>query len=113
MNGFSPSRRGAEPIRSQTPSRGFARTRKSSEKIVIDTCRYGLIRVKVVMALRIYSMKEAARKIGVAPITLKRWLLSHKVAEVSRDRNGWRIFTPSDIRRIKLYASARHAPERR
>ena len=65
------------------------------------------------MALRLYNIKEAASKVGVAPITLKRWLLSHKVAEVSRDRNGWRVFTISDIRRIKRYASARRAPERR
>jgi len=48
--------------------------------------------------------KEAARMIGVAPITLKRWLLDEKVAEVSRDRNGWRVFTQADIERIKAYA---------
>ena len=50
------------------------------------------------------GMKEAARLVGVAPITLKRWLLDQKVAEVSRNRNGWRVFTPADIERIKAYA---------
>jgi len=51
-----------------------------------------------------YTLKEAAKQIGVAPVTLKRWLLAGKVAEVSRDRNGWRSFTLSDIDRIKQYA---------
>jgi len=42
--------------------------------------------------------------VGVAPITLKRWLLEGKFPEVRRDRNGWRIFTEQDIRRIKAFA---------
>ena len=52
----------------------------------------------------IVGTKEAARQIGIAPITLKRWLLNAKVSEVSRDRNGWRIFTSADIERIKAYS---------
>jgi predicted site-specific integrase-resolvase len=59
-----------------------------------------------------FNLAEAAERIGVAPITLKRWLLARKVAEVARDRNGWRIFTVADIERIKRYASALHEPER-
>lgn len=51
-----------------------------------------------------YTLAEAARLIGVAPITLKRWLLLAKVGEVARDRNGWRIFNNQDIRRIKRFA---------
>ena len=50
-----------------------------------------------------YFLKDAAQKIGVAPITLKRWLLDGKVADVKRDRNGWRIFSDQDIIRIKFY----------
>jgi DNA modification methylase len=49
-------------------------------------------------------LKDAAKEIGIAPITLKRWLLSGKVADVKRDRNGWRIFNKKDIQRIKKYA---------
>jgi DNA modification methylase len=49
-------------------------------------------------------LKDAAQEIGVAPITLKRWLLSGKVSDVKRNRNGWRIFNDSDIIRIKRYA---------
>lgn len=52
-----------------------------------------------------YTLKEAAERVGVAPITLKRWLLSGKVAEVPRDRNGWRLFTEKDIVRIRRFAS--------
>ncbi len=51
-----------------------------------------------------FNLKEAASRVGVAPITLKRWLLSGKVAEVARNRNGWRVFTASDISRIKRFA---------
>jgi hypothetical protein len=49
-------------------------------------------------------LTEAAKGIGVAPITLKRWLLDGKFPEVRRDRNGWRIFTEHDIRKIKTFA---------
>jgi DNA (cytosine-5)-methyltransferase 1 len=48
-----------------------------------------------------YTLAEAAVLIGVAPITLKRWLLTEKVDEVARDRNNWRRFTDADVRRIK------------
>ena len=51
-----------------------------------------------------YTLAEAARLIGVAPITLKRWLLLAKVGEVARDRNGWRIFNDHDIERIRRFA---------
>jgi DNA modification methylase len=46
-------------------------------------------------------LTDAAKEIGVAPITLKRWLLEGKFPHVQRDRNGWRIFTHHDIREIK------------
>jgi DNA-binding transcriptional MerR regulator len=52
-----------------------------------------------------YNLTEAARMIGISPITLKRWLLSKKVAEVARDRNNWRLFSDKDIDRIKRFAS--------
>jgi DNA (cytosine-5)-methyltransferase 1 len=52
------------------------------------------------------NLTEAAAKIGVSAITLKRWLLSGKVAEVGRNRNGWRVFEEDDIRRIRLFAKS-------
>jgi DNA (cytosine-5)-methyltransferase 1 len=58
-------------------------------------------------------LQEAARKIGVAAITLKRWLLAGKVGEVARDRNNWRRFTDRDIARIRKFASKLVSPGRR
>jgi hypothetical protein len=48
----------------------------------------------------------------VAPITLKRWLLEGRFPEVERDRNGWRIFTPENIQRIKAFVEKQsfHGP---
>jgi DNA (cytosine-5)-methyltransferase 1 len=51
-----------------------------------------------------HNLKQAATLIGVAPITLRKWLLSGKVDEVARDRNNWRVFTTRDVRRIKRFA---------
>lgn len=58
-----------------------------------------------------HTLAEAAELIGVAPVTLKRWLLTGKVAEVSRDRNNWRRFTDADVRRIKQFADASTPPK--
>ncbi|HYA40890.1 MAG TPA: MerR family transcriptional regulator [Syntrophobacteraceae bacterium] len=62
------------------------------------------------MSGRIIFLTEAANAIGVAPITLKRWLLEGRFPGVKRDRNGWRIFTGEDIRRIKAFAEKRASP---
>jgi DNA-binding transcriptional MerR regulator len=59
-----------------------------------------------------YTLKEAAERLGVSPITLKRWLLSQKVAEVARNRNGWRLFTSKDIDRIRRFAEKRLLPKK-
>lgn len=50
------------------------------------------------------NLNEAAKQIGISSITLKRWLLSGKVADVERNRNNWRVFTQDDIERIKKYS---------
>lgn len=55
-------------------------------------------------------ISEAAREIGVSPGTLKRWFRSAKVRDVARDRNGYRLFEPEDIRRIRAYANQRFEP---
>jgi len=60
-----------------------------------------------------YTLTKAAVLIGVAPITLKRWLLAAKVTEVSRDRNNWRKFSAADIRRIRKYAKSIVPPKKR
>lgn len=60
-----------------------------------------------------YTLKQAAELIGIAPITLKRWLLTKKVSEVGRDRNGWRVFTSHDIERIGAFATRIEEPRAR
>jgi DNA (cytosine-5)-methyltransferase 1 len=55
-------------------------------------------------------LKDAAKRIGVSAITLKRWLITGRVADVARDRNGWRVFSASDIRRIRAFANERKDP---
>ena len=57
-----------------------------------------------------YRLSQAANMVGVAPITLKRWLLSGRIDEVQRDRNGWRVFTDEDVERIRAYAETRYPP---
>ena len=53
---------------------------------------------------------DAAKAIGVSSATLKRWFRSAKVRDVSRDRNGYRIFEPNDIKRLRAYVNQRFEP---
>lgn len=53
---------------------------------------------------------QAAELIGVSRNTLLRWFREGRVADVARDRNGWRFFTPEDIARIKAYADQKTPP---
>ena len=62
---------------------------------------------------RLFTSREAAARVGVAAITLRRWLLAGKVREVSRDRNGWRMFTQADINRIRRYAQRVVPPKKK
>jgi DNA (cytosine-5)-methyltransferase 1 len=57
-------------------------------------------------SVRRYGLKEAADRVGVAAITLKRWLLAGRVPDVARDRNGWRTFSEEDVRKISAFARA-------
>ncbi len=59
------------------------------------------------------NTQQAAAAIGVSAITLKRWLLNGKVADVSRDRNGWRVFNNQDVERIRTYAEGDATPSAR
>jgi DNA-binding transcriptional MerR regulator len=55
-------------------------------------------------------IKEAAEAIGVSAPTLKRWFRDQKVRDVARDRNGYRVFEPEDVARLRAYANQRFAP---
>ena len=57
-------------------------------------------------------LQDVAARIGVAAITLRRWLLAGKVPEVSRDRNGWRFFTQKDIKKIRKFAGMKRRPRK-
>jgi excisionase family DNA binding protein len=59
------------------------------------------------MALRIgnetyYRTSEACQRAGISKATLFRWIKSGILKDVvHRDRKGWRLFSESDIDRIK------------
>jgi len=55
-------------------------------------------------------ISEAAEAVGVSPATLKRWFRSAKIRDVARDRNGYRVFEPEDIARLRAYANQRFEP---
>jgi DNA-binding transcriptional MerR regulator len=44
---------------------------------------------------------SAAKELGVSKTTLLRWFREGRTTDVGRDRNGWRVFTAADIRRIR------------
>lgn len=49
-----------------------------------------------------YRTTEVCQAVGIGRSTLLRWLRSGVIRDVSnRDRRGWRLFTPAEIRRIE------------
>lgn len=49
---------------------------------------------------------EAAAELGVSRPTLLRWFREQRVADVQkRDRKGWRLFSPDDMRRLKKWVA--------
>jgi DNA (cytosine-5)-methyltransferase 1 len=65
-----------------------------------------------VASQKLLRLQDVAKTVGVSAITLRRWLLSGKVPEVARDRNGWRIFSRKDIKRIRKYATLTKPPRK-
>lgn len=59
-----------------------------------------------------FRLRDVARTVGVSAITLRRWLLSGKVSEVARDRNGWRLFSQKDVDRIRRFATLTKPPRK-
>lgn len=60
---------------------------------------------------RRYRTDEAARRIGCSRSTLLRWFREGRVADVARDRRGWRVFTEEDIERIERWAAGHEGAE--
>lgn len=51
-----------------------------------------------------YRTVDACRRIGISRATLFRWLKSGILPEAHKDRNGWRLFTEKDLRKIEAEA---------
>lgn len=47
-----------------------------------------------------YTTKDVLKKVGISRTTLFLWFWNKKIPEVKRDRNGHRIFTSADIKKI-------------
>jgi DNA (cytosine-5)-methyltransferase 1 len=57
-----------------------------------------------------YSHREAAKLLNISYHTLLRWIVDGKVADVMRERNGYRVFTDADIQRIKSFSETVSLP---
>lgn len=48
-----------------------------------------------------YRTAEVCRTVGITKNTFLRWVREGLLADVAhRDRNGWRLFTDSDVQRL-------------
>ncbi|MBD0328419.1 MAG: MerR family transcriptional regulator [Pyrinomonadaceae bacterium] len=50
---------------------------------------------------RIYSISEAARKLGLSAEWLRRGEKRGSLPLARRDRNGYRYYTPEDVERLR------------
>ena len=58
-----------------------------------------------------YSTSQVAGKIGVHKLTLIRWLLSGRIAEPQRVKQGGvdlRLWTDADVERLRKYKAAHY-----
>lgn len=51
-----------------------------------------------------YTASEVAEMAGVHRLTLLRWIREGKLAEVDRDRNGWRLFSEEIAHQVVEFA---------
>jgi site-specific DNA-methyltransferase (cytosine-N4-specific) len=52
------------------------------------------------------NSSEVADLAGIHRLTLLRWIREGKMPDVSRDRNGWRIFTEAEATQVVAYATS-------
>ncbi|MEK6568057.1 MAG: MerR family transcriptional regulator [Candidatus Omnitrophota bacterium] len=50
-----------------------------------------------------YTTKDVIKKVGISRNTLFLWFKCKKIPETPRDRNGHRLFTDNDLKRIINY----------
>lgn len=61
---------------------------------------------KEIRGRKYLNSSEVAQRAGVHRLTLLRWIREGKMPDVSRDRNGWRIFSEEETAQIIAYAMA-------
>lgn len=50
---------------------------------------------------------ETATAAGISKPTLLRWIKDGKIADAARrDRNGWRLFSPAEVEKIRNLAAS-------
>lgn len=50
---------------------------------------------------------QAAAAAGISKATLLRWIRQGKIDEAAElDRNGWRLFSPTEVEKIRTLAAA-------
>lgn len=60
----------------------------------------------VINGRTLYSTAEACRLAGISKPTFLRWVKEKRIPDVGcRDRNGWRLFTYGEVRRLKKQAN--------
>jgi excisionase family DNA binding protein len=65
---------------------------------------------KEVNGHKFLNASEVAKFAGIHRLTLLRWIREGKMPDVSRDRNGWRIFSEEETARIVAYAMSVNEP---
>lgn len=55
------------------------------------------------MKEKLYTTKQACKKIGISRDTIIQWFKLGYIKETEKDRFGYRIFTDDDIKRIKEF----------
>lgn len=56
-----------------------------------------------------YSTRDVAEMVGVSKDTLLRWLRQKKIPEPVRDKNGFRVFSRTDLEAVWRYISERRS----
>ncbi len=64
------------------------------------------------MEQEFYFVKEVLARVGISRNTLFLWFKNKKIPEVARNRNGHRIFTDADLKRLLDYKNKIVLPKR-
>jgi len=65
---------------------------------------------KLIGGTRFHTVSEVARAVGVHRATLLRWIDAQKVTDGKRDRNGWRMFSDTQLEVIRDFALSMSPP---